>query len=185
MLGQKRKYKKTSNKFEHSLDGTTTIFLKRRTGQTFECLIDTEDLELVRPYRWRVGLCKHTAYAVTTTDEGKRLNLSTLVCPGCEVVLYRNYNGLDNRKSNLYPGTQSKKSTHKRKHKNLTSRFKGVHKLKGTFRATIKADGDGYDILGRFNSEVEAAACYNEEASKRFGEFACLNELPEEEWTCS
>jgi len=179
MLGQKRHYKKTTNKFEHCQDGTTVIFIRRRTGQTFECLIDTQDYELVWAFRWRVALGKHYAYAVTTTDEGKRLNISTLVCPGCELVLYRNHNGLDNRRSNLYLGTQSQKSKHKRKHKHLTSQFKGVHKFGDTFRATIKADGKGYDRLGCFNSELEAAARYNEEAKERFGEFACLNELPE------
>src|SRR6266480_1960510 len=175
---QKRHHKKTPNKFEHGQDGTTVIFVRRRTGQIFECLVDTEDFELVRAYRWRAALGKYSTYAVTTTDEGKRLNISTLVYPGCELVLYRNHNGLDNRRSNLYPGSQSEKSKHKRKHKRLTSRFKGVHKLNGTFRATIKADGERYSVLGRFNSEVEAAACYNEEARKRFGEFASLNELP-------
>jgi len=159
-MPNQRHYTKTPNEYEHCLDGTTVIFLRRRSGQTFECLIDTEDHELVRPYRWRVALGKHYAYAVATTDEGKRLNISTLVYPGCELVLYRNHNGLDNRKSNLFPGTQSQKSIHKRKHKHLTSRFKGVHKLHGTYRATIKA-GEGYDLLGCFNTEVEAAACYN------------------------
>src|SRR5437016_5147674 len=178
MPDQKRHYKKNPNKFEHRQGGTTVIFIRRRTGRTFECLIDTENFELVRAYRWRVAVGKHSAYAVTTTDEGKRLNISTLVYPGCEIVLYRNHKGLDNRRSNLYPGSQSQKSKHKRKHKRLTSRFKGVHKLNGTFRATIKADGERYSVLGRFNTEVEAAACYNEEAKKRFGEFACLNELP-------
>ncbi len=181
MPDQKRHYKKTPNECAYCPDGTTIIFLRRRTGQTFECLIDTQDYELVRAYRWRVALLKHSAYAVTTTDEGKRLNLSTLVCPGCELVLYRNHNGLDNRRSNLYPGSQSQKSKHKRKHKRLTSRFKGVHKVGDTFITTIKADGEGYDLLGRFSTEVEAAACYNEEARKRFGEFACLNEIPEEQ----
>jgi len=180
MPSQKRHYKKTPNEVEHCQDGTTIIFLRRRTKQTFECLIDTRDYELVRGYRWRVALLKHSAYAVTTTDEGKRLNISTLVCPGCELVLYRNHNGLDNRRSNLYPGTQSQKSKHKRKHKHLTSRFKGVHKLNDTFRAAIKADGQKYSVLGRFRSEIEAAARYNEEARK-WGEFACLNEIPEEQ----
>ena len=94
---QKHRYKKTPNKYAHCPDGTTVIFMRRRTGQTFECLIDTEDFELVRAYRWSVALGKHSAYAVTTTDAGKRLNISTLVCPGCELVLYRNHNGLDNR----------------------------------------------------------------------------------------
>jgi len=185
MPSQKRHYKKTPNKFENCQDGTTVIFIRRRTGQTFECLIDTEDLELVRAHRWRVALGKHSIYAVATTDEGKRLNISTLVYPGCELVLYRNHDGLDNRRSNLYPGSQSQKSKHKRKHKHLTSRFKGVHKINDTFRATIKADGERYSVLGRFHSEIEAARAYNEEAANRFGEFACLNELPEKEWICS
>jgi len=185
MTGQKRHYKKTPNKCEHCQDGTTVIFLRRRTGETFECLIDTEDFELVRAYRWRFVLCNRSGYAVTTTEDGKRLNISNLIHPGYEIVFYRNYNGLDNRRSNLCPGSQSQKSKHKRKHKRLTSRFKGVHKVGDTFKTTIKADGEGYDLLGRFNTEVEAAACYNEEAKKRFGEFACLNELAEKEWTCS
>src|SRR5205807_8724943 len=104
MQGQKRHCKKTSNKYAQCPDGTTVIFMRRLTGQTFECLIDTEDFELGRVYRWRVAVGKQTTYAVTTTEEGKRLNISTLVYPGCEIVLYRNHHGLDNRRSNLYPG---------------------------------------------------------------------------------
>jgi hypothetical protein len=180
MASQKRSYKKTPNDYQNCADGTTVIFIQRKNRQVFECLIDTADYELLKNYRWRLAKLGRNEYAVTTTENRNRLNLSKLLYPDCELVLYRNYNGLDNRRSNLLPGTQSLKSIHKRKHKSLTSRFKGVHKWGDKYRAVIQADGEGCSLLGSFDSEIEAAACYNAEAKKRFGELAHLNEIPEE-----
>lgn len=178
MPGQKRSYTKTPNDYKHCADGTTVIFIQRKNGQTFECLIDTSDFELVKSYRWRIAKQGRNQYAVTSTENRNRVNLAKILCPDCDLVLYGNYDGLDNRRSNLIPGTQSLKSIHKRKHKRLTSKFKGVHKFGDKFRAIIQADGE-CSLLGSFNSEIEAAACYNEEAKKRFGELAYLNDIPE------
>ena len=43
---------KNPNRAEHRLDGTTVIFMQRRNGGTFECLIDTVNYPLVKGYRW-------------------------------------------------------------------------------------------------------------------------------------
>ena len=178
MPSQKRSNTKTPNDYEHRADGSTVIFIRRKNKQTFECFVDTPDFELVKSHRWRIAKQGRNEYAVTTTENRNRLNIAKLLCPDCELVFYRNYNGLDNRRSNLIPGTQSLKSIHKRKHKRLTSRFKGVHKFGDRFRAILQVDREGSFLLGSFDSEIEAAACYNDEAKQRFGEFAYLNELP-------
>jgi hypothetical protein len=180
-----RKPTKNPNPVEHRQDGTSVLWINFN-GESFECLIDTEDYELVREHRWRLNKCSHTEYAVTTAyKQGKRtrLNLSKLICPGCEVVCYKNYNGLDNRKSNLIPSTNSLKSIHKRKHQATQSRFKGVcrksYKRVKTFMATIQSEDGGPTYLGSFASEIEAARRYNEAVKERFGESAYLNEIPE------
>jgi len=177
-----RKPTNNPNTVEHRPDGTSVLLLEYN-GNTYECLIDSEDHELVRDYRWRLARCNHTEYAVTSVYErGKRirLNLAKLICPDSEVVCYRNYNGLDNRKSNLIPSTNSLKSIHKRKHQAGSSRFKGVHKHGSKFLATIQM-GKRTVCLGRFDSETEAARRYNEAVKARFGKSAYLNEIPEEE----
>lgn len=59
-----------------------------------------------------------------------------------------------------------------------TSRFKGVYfeAERRQWRAQIRKDGSAR-FLGRFHSEKDAAAAYNEAAKEVFGEFALLNEI--------
>lgn len=85
---------------------------------------------------------------------------------------------LDNRRINLrictqtqnaqnYPGWSNKKS----------SIYKGVFKREnGKFRVIIQANGQRYHI-GQYNTEIEAAKVYNDNAILLHGEFANLNKI--------
>jgi len=76
--------------------------------------------------------------------------------------------------------TPSAQQHNQRKRKNTSSQFRGVwqDRQKGMFRAAIRVDNKK-TLLGTFSSEIQAAHAYNEAAKKHFGEFACLNVIPE------
>jgi len=91
-------------------------------------------------------------------------------------VDHRNGNGLDNRRDNLRLATRSQNSANKRKRKNTSSRFIGVHldKPSGRWYATIKKNEKRHWI-GSFVNEIDAAHAYDAAAIKYHGEFAKLN----------
>lgn len=92
-----------------------------------------------------------------------------------------NHDNLDNRKINLRLVSNTQNSFNQRKTKNKTvSKYKGVTRDKRTSRWTARIR---QQRLGTFDTEREAAECYNEAALRLFGEFACINHIetkPEE-----
>jgi hypothetical protein len=96
-------------------------------------------------------------------------------------VDHKNCNSLDNRRSNLRLATRSENIQNRRKKKNTTSQFIGVNfsKTESKWRSRITYQGKRI-VLGRFDSEIEAAKAYDEAAKKYYGEFARLN-FPEKD----
>ena len=88
-----------------------------------------------------------------------------------------NSNGLDNRKCNLRLCNHRENIRNARKRAGCTSRYKGVHRCakRKKWKARI------YDSLGKsiylshFESELDAAAAYDERAKLLFGDFALPN----------
>ena len=87
--------------------------------------------------------------------------------------------GLNNRRSNLRPATQSLNNANARKKVGGTSKFRGVSWNTGRARfvANITVNKN-QKYLGEFDSEEAAALMYNIYAKRFFGEFATLNQLP-------
>ena len=172
------------NRAIHQKDGTTVILLQRRTGETLECFIDTEDYELVKHYSWSALVNSRNTYAKTSIKgSGKRTTLlHSLLLPDAKLIDHRDGNGLNNRRRNLRAATHRQNSGNVRKiRRKTTSRYRGVslHKC-GRFLVQIR-NGRERISLGLFVSEIEAAEAYNRAASKIFGEFAKLNEFIGEE----
>lgn len=174
---------KRPNRAEHRPDGTTVIFLERRNGEVYECLVDTIDYPLVKDYRWHVLKVDYLLYGASTVRKpnGKQgaLLLHCVLLPDSEDVDHKNRNGLDNRKENLRraAGPQNLGNTKKPRH-GTTSKFKGVSLARGDnkFRAGISVQHKTVH-LGRFISEEDAARAYNQAAQHYFGEFANLNQV--------
>ena len=70
--------------------------------------------------------------------------------------------------------------------KRTSSIYKGVHwsKWHNKLKATIVKDRKSIH-LGYFHDEKEAAKAYNDKAIELFGEFACLNDVSDDETTFS
>ena len=157
-------------------DGTAVLTLERRDGSTFPCVIDAADYELVRSHRWSVHVKRNTYYAETRIG-GDKVRLHQLLSPPVEVD-HIDGNGLNNRRTNLRPATDTQNSANRKKTTGKTSTFKGVnwqnHAQK--WRAEIRVGGKNFH-LGYFLNEEDAAKAYNVAATEHFGEFAKLNDV--------
>ena len=147
-------------------------------------LVSDRDYRLVSQYRWRVterkfeGRRPDGPYAVTTiTKDGRRtlLQMHSLIT-GYPLTDHKNHNGLDNRRSNLRPATNSQNQQNRQPNLRSTSQYKGVHwsTRERRWRATIKHEGTAR-TLGNFIAEEQAALAYDAAARSLFGEYAVLN----------
>jgi hypothetical protein len=93
---------------------------------------------------------------------------------------HKNGNALDNQRKNLRHCTHAENLRNRGVTVNSTSGFKGVYWCKGNkkWRTYIKYCGKMI-YCGHFFCLIKAAKAYNTAASKYFGEFARLNEIPE------
>ena len=167
------------NRAVHQNDGTTTIYLKQRSGKTFDCVIDTTDYDLIKNHSWSALVNSRTVYAKTSSKvNGKRTKLlHSLLLPDARLIDHRDGDGLNNRRSNLRPATHRQNSGNVRKiRRKTTSRYRGVslHKC-GRFLVQIR-NGRERISLGLFISEVEAARAYNRAAIKKEEEVRPSNE---------
>lgn len=147
-------------------------------------IVDPDDYQRLKKYKWYVCKGKRTFYAVRyipKQEEQSRKNayMHYLVIdiPDGMYCDHINHNGLDNRKANLRAATPTQNNRHRRKHiKPTFSIYKGVCRVKGTKLWCSRISVNGKRInLGYFDSEIEAAKAYDEGAKRYHGEFAVLN----------
>jgi len=173
--------KMVPNAVVHNSDGTSSIIIVNRKGETFHCFIDTADYPQLKNYRWYVDKGNRTHYVRGSllSGEGSRLKMHQLLS-GAKGVDHRNCNGLDNSRSNLRRATRAENGRNRRKWaRKMSSQYLGVflNRSRATFYASIRVNKKPIH-LGTFTSEIEAAKAYNEAAQFHFGEFARLNEIP-------
>lgn len=135
-------------------------------------LIDDEDFPLISAHTWWL-----TKGGYAYTQVGGRKNNTTILmhrlilsCKSGQEVNHKDFNPLNNQRSNLQLCTRSQNNMYKRP----VARFKGARWTKNAWQSEIKKDRRYY-YLGRFKTELEAALAYNEAAKRLFGEFAYLN----------
>jgi hypothetical protein len=102
--------------------------------------------------------------------------------PPWQEVDHRDNDGFNNVRSNLRLCAHNENSRNRRKPSNNTSGYKGVFwsKAQRCWHAMIRID-DQLIMLGRFTTREAAALAYNTAAIKYHGEFANLNDIPEED----
>jgi hypothetical protein len=144
--------------------------------QGLVALVDEEDFEWLSQWKWCVAKTSNCIYA-KRTNKAILMHRELMVRHGYtfQVVDHANHDGLDNRKANLRPCSQSENQANRRKTIG-SSQFKGVHLEAQTGRWRAEIRHDGKRLRGpRFTSELEAAAWYDEKAWELFGDFALLN----------
>ncbi len=153
-----------------------------RLSNGMVALVDGEDADALRGYKWAASKRRHRCYAVRSwvengKDRSVTMHRQIMQPPTGLQVDHINGDGLDNRRCNLRLSTASQNQMNRDFSRGI-SRFKGVwHKAGRRSRpwaAYIAKDGKRY-FLGAFSTEEEAAMAYDDAARRLFGEFARTN----------
>lgn len=141
-------------------------------------VVDAADYELLSALKWYAHKGRNTWYA--RTEVGGRKNRRRIymhvMLMGAPGVDHADGDGLNNRRSNLRPATDSLNQANRRKAPDTSSPFKGVtwDANRGTWLAQINHQ-HRHIQLGRTDDELLAAARYDVAARALFGEFATSN----------
>lgn len=145
-------------------------------------LVDDEDFDRVNQFKWHAHFDGWNWYAdrALPRKDGKQghLKLHQFLLPGRKRVDHKNGNGLDNQKHNLRPASHGQNIANSRKMRGCLSQFKGVTWCKRNVCWAVQIVFQGKNKhVGYFSDEKVAAAAYNSEAAKLWGEFARLNTI--------
>lgn len=153
-------------------------------------LIDEEDYDLVKGYKWRLErhangkhMYARTDVPYTKLDKSRGLfylSMHTLIMstPKGLMVDHKDGYGLNNTRNNLRITNSNGNQQNKRVQSNNTSGFKGVYfrASRNCWGAQIVLKGKKH-YIGGFKTSKEAGKAYNIKALELFGEFALLNEI--------
>jgi hypothetical protein len=149
-------------------------------------VVDAQDAELVRDYRWAVARGKArgwTTYAYSHVKglaggNRKTLKMHHLIAQAMGLdterfqVDHRDRDGLNNRRSNLRTATRSQNGMNR-----VIPRaglYRGAYLTRGRWQALIRMNRRRIH-LGMFATAEEAARAYDKAARELHGEFAVLN----------
>lgn len=147
--------------------------------------VDQADYAELARFRWSADACRTGFYAkrntgtvgIDRTSEYMHRRILGLL-PGDGLVAdHINGDGLDNRRTNLRVATVAGNSYNMRHRSGKTSRYKGVSwsTRRSHWVVQIRGFAGPSRYLGSFADEEDAARAYDQEAVKRFGEFARVN----------
>ena len=159
--------------------GGPTVTVRIPLTQGKFTIVDDEDAHFGER-NWYALPAKTRWYAAGSAKsrDGKwktiRLHREILAAPAGMVVDHKNFDTLDNRRSNLRLCTNSQNLMNQRPTRGGSSQYKGVHRQRGRWYATISRRGKTF-WLGDFVDEVDAAHAYDDAAIRLHGEFAQPN----------
>ena len=162
------------------VDDNTTAITNFASDTAKECMIDTEDAQRIKEFSSCWFYHKDREYVFTT----KKINNKQ-----CTIELHRLINNtpeglhtdhidhdkLNNRKSNLRSVTAEQNMRNMKTNKEHL-KYKGVYEnADGSFRACIQGKTSG----SNYATAEDGARAYNIEAKELFGEYACINNVPD------
>lgn len=155
----------------------------------YVALVDDDDYERVSVYKWHVdsrGMRQNTVYAtraLPAPDRKKSQQLHRLImnAPADLDVDHIDGNGLNCQKSNMRLATAAQNSHNRKKNRNNTSGYKGVHWVESRkkWRSEIKIQNKKIS-LGNFSDVLDAAKAYQDAAIKYHGDFARFDVAPKD-----
>lgn len=140
-------------------------------------IIDAADFHKIDGYIFHAKSLSNIAYAVTQKNGAINIKMHNLIMspPPGMFVDHINWDGLDNRRSNLRICTASENMRNRRIFMG-SSKYRGVYSAKASWVASINVGSTRY-YLGTFKDERVAAFSYNMAAKHLFGVFAQPNDI--------
>ena len=165
------------------------INISTKTFPNKFAIVNDENFEYLNQWKWHIDNGYACRKEYLKGEDGKfdsskyrYIYMHNLIidCPKDKIIDHKNFNGLDNRKSNLRIATWQQNMQNRRTKKG-SSGFKGVFfssdgKRRKRWSASLVIKHKNIN-LGRFLTKEEAALAYNEAAKQYFGEFAYLNQI--------
>ncbi len=149
-------------------------------------IVDDADYNWLSQWKWRAKRRRNIFYAARSAcvaEDNKGTEWMHRVILGLRAddkrqCDHRDGNGLNNQRSNLRRCTATQNHQSSRKRMVATSRYKGIywHRHVRKWHARIGLNKKQMH-LGYYDSEIDAARCYDTEAIKNFGDFALTNEM--------
>jgi len=133
-------------------DNAEIILCDKHGNKIGSALIDIEDIDKCKKYKWHIKNSLHTQYAISTINENKKIFLHRLILHynGKSDIDHINHNGLDNRKSNLRICSHNKNLTNQYNYNN------GIYKTNSNkYRASICKNNKTI-YIGTYDTEDEA-----------------------------
>ena len=147
-------------------------------NQGKSALIDLVDIDLA-DFKWTLNCGRYANRRTEKNGKGKYHSMHRIILerklgrPIAQgmVVDHVNGNGLDNRRENLREATQAQNLRNLRLRSDNTSQYKGVSRISShTWEATINEQ-----VIGYFDTALDASFAYDKAALEQYGEFARLN----------
>lgn len=149
-------------------------------------LVDDEDFERLKKFKWYAIKNKKTFYAKRGVNMGKNkikhFSMHKEIMGdfplGMTNIDHKDKDGLNNQKNNLRFCTFSQNMRNRNKQSNNTSGYTGVTYFKKLKKWRAETHLNKKHIsLGLYDNKIDAAKAYNEFAKEHHGEFAVLNDL--------
>lgn len=138
----------------------------------YVALVDDEDFEWLSSYNW----CFDGRYVQRRNKKEGHVRMHVMIMKPTNGmgVDHKNSNSLDNRKTNLRVCSQGDNARNMSRHKDATSKYKGLSKRGNRWHVRINFNYKHIEV-GLFDNEEEAAMAYDKKAKEIHGEFAKLN----------
>lgn len=187
-----KKYNMSSLILRNHIQDVSDLKLKEiplTQGQV--ALVLEEHFEEINKHKWSAEWVPGLKTFIATRNgswNGKKkrdpkilMHREILNAPKWVQVDHIDHNGLHNYPPNIRLDLYGLNNCNRRLKSTNTSGFKGVSKKKKDrrWRAYVGLNGKVY-YFGQFDTAIEAARAYNAGALLLHGEFACLNEIPED-----
>jgi hypothetical protein len=140
-----------------------------------EAVVSDKDYAYLNQWKWS---CSQGKYAVRTIGRRSvrmhRVVASRMGLGRPSQVDHKDRDGLNNQRRNLRRATKKTNGQNRGPNKNNSTGLKGIHQCGLRWRAQISVGGKRIH-LGRFDTQIEAAAAYNVAAKKHHKQFAWQN----------
>lgn len=143
-------------------------------------LVDDADYHWLSQIKWRYttnGYASGILFGGTKTGKTVLMHRLIMLAPDTMTVDHKNHDTLDNRRKNLRHATQTQQNANRIKTFGA-SIYKGVYRRSDGLKWMAQIGKDRKKrSMGCFESEEDAARCYNAMADFLFGEHALLNDV--------